>query len=189
MVDNNQLRFADVVQPKGPGKEWKLDEAMAVVKDSLINRNFENGKMMFAATMCSSCHSIAAEGGSVGPDLTHLGTRFSEKDILESIIDPNKVISDQYAATSYYLKDGSSILGRFKNETKDKIFISQNPFSPQTLRSINKKDVVVTSVSKLSIMMPGMINSLNKEELKDLIAYLVSGGNKENKVFKPAVKQ
>jgi putative heme-binding domain-containing protein len=189
LVDNNQLKLADVVQPKGPGKEWKLDEAMAVVKDSLINRNFENGKMMFAATMCSSCHSIAAEGGSVGPDLTHLGTRFSEKDILESIIDPNKVISDQYAATSYYLKDGNSILGRFKNETKDKIFISQNPFSPQTLRSINKKDVVVTSVSKLSIMMPGMINSLNKEELRDLIAYLVSGGNKENKVFKPAVKQ
>ena len=189
LVDNNQLKFADVVQPKGPGKEWKLDEALAVVKDSLINRNFENGKMMFAATMCRSCHSLGAEGGSVGPDLTHLGTRFSEKDILESIIDPNKVISDQYAATSYYLKDGSSILGRFKNETKDKIFISQNPFAPQTLRAINKKDVVVTSVSKLSIMMPGMINSLNKEELKDLIAYLVSGGNKDNKVFKTTIKQ
>ncbi|MFP5081579.1 heme-binding protein [Pedobacter sp. JCM 36344] len=188
LVDNNQLKFADIVQPKGPGKEWKLDEAVAVVKDSLLNRNFANGKMMFAATMCRSCHSIGAEGGSVGPDLTHLGTRFSEKDILEAIINPNKVISDQYAATSYYLRDGSSILGRFKSETKDKIFISQNPFSPQTLRSISKKDVIVTSVSKLSIMMPGMINSLNKEELKDLIAYLVSGGNKENKVFKPAVK-
>jgi putative heme-binding domain-containing protein len=188
LVDNNQLKLAGIVQPKGPGKEWKLDQAIAVVKDSLINRNFENGKMMFAATMCRSCHSIAAEGGSVGPDLTHLGSRFSEKDILESIIDPNRVISDQYAATSYYLKDGSSILGRFKNETKDKIFISQNPFSPQTLRSINKKDVVVTSVSKLSIMMPGMINSLNKEELKDLIAYLVSGGNKENNVFKQKIK-
>ena len=189
LVDNNQLKFADVVQPKGPGKEWKLDQALSVVKDSLINRNYENGKMMFAATMCRSCHSIAAEGGAIGPDLTHLGTRFSEKDILESIIDPNKAISDQFAATSYFLKDGSSILGRFKSETKDKIFISQNPFSPQTLRSINKKDVVVTSVSKLSIMLPGLINSLNKEELKDLMAYLVSGGNKENKVFKPAVKQ
>src|SRR5690606_1792936 len=162
------------------------DEALAVVKDSLISRDYENGKMMFAATMCSSCHSVGGEGGAVGPDLTNLGTRFSEKDILESIIEPNKVISDQYAATVYYMKDGSSILGRFKNETADKYFISQNPFAPQTLRTINKKDVIKTSLSDQSIMMPGMINSLNKEELKDLMAYLISGGNKNNKVFQAA---
>jgi len=188
LVANKQLKLADVTQPKGPGRDWKLDDAMAVVKDSLTGRDFKNGKMMFAATLCSSCHSTGGEGGSVGPDLTNLGTRFTEKDILESIISPSKVISDQYAAKVYNLKDGSSILGRFKSETKDKIFISQNPFSPQTLREINKKDIVVTSVSKLSIMMPGMINGLNKEELKDLMAYLISGGNKDNKVFKSTGK-
>lgn len=188
LVDNKQLKLADVVQPKGPGKDWKLEDALAVVKDSLIGRDYKNGKMMFAATLCISCHTSGGEGGSAGPDLTHLGTRFSEKDILESIITPSKVISDQYAAKVYYLKDGSSIYGRFKKETKDKIYISQNPFSPQTLRAINKKDVVITSVSKLSIMMPGMINSLNKEELKDLMAYLISGGNKDNKMFQPVSK-
>ena len=184
LVDNHQLKLMDVTPPKGPGRDWKLDEALATVKDSLIGRNFKNGKMMFAATMCISCHTSGGEGGAVGPDLTHLGTRFSERDILESIISPSKVISDQYAANVYYLKDGSSILGRFKKETKDKIFISQNPFAPQTLREIKKKDVTVTSVSKLSIMMPGMINGLNKEELKDLMAYLISGGNKDHKVFR-----
>jgi len=188
LVDNKQLKLGDVTQPKGPGRDWKLDEALAVVKDSLVGRNYKNGKMMFAATMCISCHTTGGEGGSAGPDLTHLGTRFSEKDILESIITPSKVISDQYAAKVYYLKDGSSIYGRFKRETKDKIYISQNPFSPQTLREIKKKDIAITSVSKLSIMMPGMINSLNSEELKDLMAYLISGGNKDNKVFQPASK-
>ena len=48
------------------------------------------------------------EGGSIGPDLTQLGTRFSDKDILESIIEPDKAISDQYAATIFQLKDGST---------------------------------------------------------------------------------
>ncbi|MHA4894849.1 c-type cytochrome [Pedobacter sp. PWIIR3] len=184
LVANKQLKMGDIPQPKGPGKEWKLEEALAVVKDSLVGRNYVNGKNMFAATLCISCHYTGGEGGSVGPDLTHLGTRFTEKDILESIISPSKVISDQYAATVYYLKDGSSVLGRFRSETKDKIFISQNPFAPQTLRAIPKKSIVKSSLSKLSVMLPGMINGLNKEELKDLIAYLVSGGNKDNKVFK-----
>jgi len=183
LVDNKQLKLIDVKPPKGPGRDWKLDDALAVVKDSLVGRNFQNGKNMFAATLCISCHSSGGEGGAVGPDLTHLGTRFSERDILESIISPSKVISDQYEATAYELKDGSSILGRVKNETKDKIFISQNPFAPQTLRTIPKKDIVKSSVSKLSIMLPGMINGLNKEELKDLMAYLISGGNKDNKVY------
>ncbi|MES2828988.1 MAG: c-type cytochrome [Bacteroidota bacterium] len=184
LVANKQLKMFDVTPPKGPGKEWKLEEALAVVKDSLVGRNFENGKNMFAATLCISCHSTGGEGGSVGPDLTNLGTRFTEKDILESIISPSKVVSDQYAATVFELKDGSSILGRIKNETKDKYMISQNPFDPQTLRTILKKNVVKKSVSKLSVMLPGMINSMNKEELKDLMAYLISGGNKSNKVYK-----
>ncbi|NRF38021.1 c-type cytochrome [Pedobacter foliorum] len=188
LVDNKQLKLVDIVQPKGPGKDWKLDDALAVVKDSLIGRNYANGKMMFAATLCSSCHATGGEGGSVGPDLTRLGTRFSEKDILESIISPSKVISDQYAAKIYNLKDGSSIVGRFMKETKDKIYVSQNPFSPQTLREIKKSDIVKTSVSELSVMMPGMINSLNKEELKDLMAYLISGGNKDNKMFQSTSK-
>jgi hypothetical protein len=32
-------------------------------------------------------------------------------------------------------------------------------------------------------MLPGTINGLNREELKDLIAYLKSGGNKDHAVY------
>lgn len=125
------------------------------------------------------------QGGAVGPDLTQLGTRFSNKDILEAIIEPSKVISDQYAATIFQMKDGSTVSGRLKNEENGKYYISMNPFSPQTLQVILKKDVVSTKISDVSIMYPGTINRLNKEELKDLMAYLVSAGNKTNEVYKP----
>jgi len=60
-----------------------------------------------------------------------------------------------------------------------------NPFSPQTLQAIEKKDVVSTKLSSVSIMFPGTINRLNKEEVKDLLAYLVSAGNKDHEVYKP----
>jgi putative heme-binding domain-containing protein len=130
---------------------------------------------MFAASMCMSCHSFKGEGGQIGPDLTQLGTRFSARDILESIIEPNKTISDQYAATIFYLKDGKSIMGRLISQDDEKYTVSQNPFAPQILREIPKKDVDRTKVSDISIMMPGMINNLNSDELRDLMAFLMSG--------------
>jgi hypothetical protein len=82
------------------------------------------------------------------------------------------------------MKEGGSIVGRLTNEDDDKYYVSQNPFAPQTLREIPKKDVSSTKLSKVSLMMPGLINRLNNEELKDLLAYLMAGGNEEHEVFK-----
>ena len=126
---------------------------------------------------------MKGEGGVAGPDLTQLGTRFSTKDILEAIIDPNKTISDQYGSTVFYLKDGGSVVGRLIKEEGDHYVISQNPFAPQIVRDIPKTDVARTRVSDVSPMMPGLINRLNSEELKDLIAYLVAGGDQNNAVY------
>lgn len=171
-------------QPKGPGRDWKIDDATKVIDSGLVNRNFENGKNMYNASVCSSCHAMRGEGGQIGPDLTQIGTRFSPKDVLESIIEPSKTISDQYAATTFYLKDGKSIVGRLISQDDQKYTVSQNPFAPQTLREIQKSDVARTKLSDISIMMPGMINNLNGDELRDLMAFLMSGGNKESEVYK-----
>ncbi|HET9487175.1 MAG TPA: c-type cytochrome, partial [Chryseosolibacter sp.] len=171
-------------QPKGPGKRWTVEEALPLVEGKLNNRDFEQGKMMFDAARCSSCHLMRGEGSNIGPDLTQLGTRFSAKDMLEAIIEPNKTVSDQYAATVFTMKDGSSILGRLTNEDGEKYFISQNPFAPEVIREIPKQDVVSTKYSYISVMYPGLINRLNEEELKDLMAYLMAGGNKDHEIYK-----
>jgi putative heme-binding domain-containing protein len=176
--------LADVPAPKGPGKRWTLEEALPLLDEKLVHRDFEQGKNMFAATLCSSCHAMRGEGGNIGPDLTQLGTRFTVKDILEHTIEPNKEISDQYAATVFVMKDGSSVLGQLTNEDEAKYYISQNPFSPQVLRELPKKEVASTKLSKVSLMLPGLLNRLNEEEVKDLLAYLVAGGNKEHEVYK-----
>ncbi|MES3018373.1 MAG: c-type cytochrome [Bacteroidota bacterium] len=188
LLTNNGKKLASVGNPKGPGRTWKLDEALEVIQKDSTTRDFDQGKMLFSATRCISCHSMQGEGGAVGPALSQLGTRFSPRDILESILEPNKVISDQYASTAFYLKDGKSVIGRLKNEDSEKYYISQNPFAPQTLREIFKKDVVRSRLSEVSAMYPGMINSLNKEEIKDLMAYLISGSNKDHQIYKPKTK-
>jgi putative heme-binding domain-containing protein len=172
------------IQPKGPGRDWTLEEAVKVVDSGINHPDFEVGEAMFKASLCIACHTMKGQGGVAGPDLTQLGTRFSPRDMLESIIEPSKTISDQYAATIFELKSGSSVVGRMINQDKDKYYVSQNPFAPQNTREILKSDVVKTQLSPISVMLPGMINRLNPEELKDLIAYLMAGGNKDHPVYK-----
>lgn len=169
--------------PKGPGRRWELDKALALVDNNLEGRDFQNGRDMYNAITCGRCHSMRGTGGNIGPDLTQLGTRFSTKDMLEAIILPDKAISDQYAATQFVLKNGESVVGRLTNEDATTYFISQNPFAPDVLLKIAKKDVVDTKYSASSIMMPGLINSLNEEELKNLMAYLMAGGNDKHPIY------
>ena len=184
LVRQGGIYVVDAVQPpKGPGRNWTMKEALPIADSGIKHRNFEQGKAMFTASLCISCHTMNGEGGVAGPDLTQLGTLFSYRDMLEAIIEPNKTISDQYGATVFYLKEGGSVLGRLISQDNAKYTISQNPFAPQTTREVLKKDVVRTRISEVSPMLRGMINRLNAEELKDLLAYLKSGGKKQDTIF------
>jgi putative heme-binding domain-containing protein len=187
LIANNGRDLADVPRPEGPRRNWELDEALAVLDSGgLEMRNFETGKNMYAATRCVTCHSMRGEGGNIGPDLTQLGTRFSAEDMIEAIVEPNKTISDQYASTVLYLKNGQSVVGRLTNQDEDNYYLSQNPFAPDFIREIPKEEVTQTKLSAVSVMPPGTINPLNEDELRDLIAYLMAGGNPEHPIYQEA---
>ncbi|EON75253.1 hypothetical protein ADIS_4424 [Lunatimonas lonarensis] len=177
----NDLQVA-AVQPEGPGRRWTVEEAAPLMAE-LSGRDFERGHAMYQATLCQSCHSMRGEGGAVGPDLTQLGTRFSTRDILDATINPSAEISDQYEAIVFVMKDESSVVGRLISEDNTTYYVSQNPFAPNDLRELPKSQVKSTKVSEVSVMLPGLVNRLNEEELKDLMAYLVSGGNPNHEVF------
>ncbi len=176
------------VQPEGPGRRWTVEEAEPLVAN-LVGRDLVKGKAMYAATLCQSCHTMQGEGGAVGPDLTQLGTRFSPKDILVATINPSETISDQYHATVLELKEGGSIVGKINDEDDQNYYVSQNPFAPNDIKTIPKNTVVLKKNADVSIMMPGLINRLNEEELKDLMAYLISGGNPDHAVYKQPTAQ
>lgn len=169
--------------PKGPGKGWKVEEALKVIEEGDNSRSFKQGALLFKAVRCSACHSMAGEGGSYGPDLTQLGNRYSAKDILEKLIEPSKNISDQYASQVFHLKDGSSVLGKRMKEDKDYYYLSQNPYDPLNQRKLSKRDVADIRMSKVSVMPAGTINVLNEEELKDLMAYLTSNGDSTHNIY------
>jgi putative heme-binding domain-containing protein len=146
------------------------------------SRNFARGKANFEAAQCLACHRFANEGGSAGPDLTAVSTRFQRRDILESIIEPSKVVSEQYMNTDVRLKNGDAVIGRVLEETDAKIVIQPNPLAPEKVE-IKKSDVARRSLSKLSPMPEGLVNTFTKEEILDLMAYMESGGKRDHPDF------
>ncbi|MBS4073545.1 MAG: c-type cytochrome [Algoriphagus sp.] len=176
------------VQPEGPGRRWTVEEAEPLVAN-LVGRDLVKGRAMYSAVLCQSCHTMQGEGGAIGPDLSQLGTRFSPKDILVATINPSETISDQYHATVLELKAGGSIVGKLNDEDAQNYYISQNPFAPNDIKTVPKNTVVLKKNAEVSIMMGGLINRLNEEELKDLMAYLISGGNADHPVYKQPTAQ
>jgi len=182
-LTSSGIDLANVIKPKGPGKSWNENDIKPLLEGGLHKRNFVQGKNMFNATICLSCHSMRGKGGVSGPDLTQLGTRFSPEDIMVSIINPGNAISDQYASTILHLKNGQTIVGKIIDEDGQNYKISQNPFAPDVIREIPIDQVVKQELSTISAMPPGLINRLNEEELKDLLAYLISGGNSKHAIY------
>lgn len=170
--------------PKGPGRNYTVADARAVVEGKLTGRNFANGKAMFAASACTACHRFNNEGVGIGPDISGAGNRYSVKDLLENIVDPSLVISDQYGSDEIKKKDGSTVIGRVVAEENNNLLVMSNPFAPDEHTRVPTADVVSRQPWKQSMMPPGLINSLNEDELRDFVAYILSGGNPDSPMFK-----
>jgi putative heme-binding domain-containing protein len=135
----------------------------------------QNGRRMFSAATCYNCHRIAGEGSSVGPDLTAVGRRFGVRDILQAIIEPNHEVSDQYRQMVFET-NGRTIVGRVSNLTADTVIVSTDMLDPGKEVTIRRDEIDDQHPSETSLMPAGLLNSLNEDELLDLIAFLRAGG-------------
>jgi putative heme-binding domain-containing protein len=166
-------------------KEWKMEDVAPLVATKLKDRNFDHGKAMFAAANCYACHHFAGDGGAVGPDLTGLAGRFSPRDILESVLEPDKAISDQYAASVITTSSGKTVVGRITNYGGDGITVNTNMQDPNATVTVNRNDIDSMVPSTTSMMPSGLLNTLDEDELLDLMAFLLSRGDRKNSMFAP----
>jgi putative heme-binding domain-containing protein len=166
-------------------QEWKLDELLPKVQAGLTSgRNFDRGRQLYGAVACAACHRFVNEGGSIGPDLTGVAGRFSLHDLLESIVEPSKVISDQYQAINIRLKNGDVISGRVGNLDGAEINVIEDMFEPGKMTNIKRAEIQSIEPSKVSPMPEGLLNSLQLNEIQDLVAYLLARGDRQNAVFR-----
>ncbi|RMG27669.1 MAG: heme-binding protein [Bacteroidetes bacterium] len=181
--------LAELPRPQGPGKNYNPSDIREILNEKADEaRSFENGKRMYQAALCQACHQMRGEGGNVGPDLTQIATRFSTGDIIQALVSPSASITDQYAATHFTLKDGKTLVGRVLQETDSEVFINQNPYDPNQKVGIPKDQIESRELSPISIMPPGLLNRLNEEEVADLMAYLLAGGDPQHEIYQKPVQ-
>ena len=130
-----------------------------------------DGEAVFTAGRCVECHRFRGRGSATGPDLTGIGGRLNEKDLLLAIVEPNRDVSDQYAATWVETKDGL-FTGRLIDVDARRIVLDIDPFGPVRTMSIPRSDILSMDPSDVSTMPPGLLNTFTAEEIAALLDWL-----------------
>jgi len=118
----------------------------------------------------------------VGAELTAASSKYTRRDILESILEPSKVISEQYQNTMIMTTSGKILDGRILEENADRIVLQPNPLQPEKLE-IKKANIDKRAPSKVSPMPQGLVNTFTKDEILDLLAFIESAGKKDHPAF------
>jgi putative heme-binding domain-containing protein len=168
--------------PRDFVKKWKLGDLAPAMASKMAGRDFDRGRKLFGEAKCFACHRFANEGGALGPDLTMAAGRFSARDLLESILDPSKEISDQYAAVVITTEDNVYV-GRIVNLHGDTYQVMTDMLDPNKLTGVNRKKVVSIKPSKVSPMPEGLLDTFKEDEILDLMAYLLSRGDRNQAMF------
>lgn len=130
------------------------------------------GQMAFAEANCVKCHRYGPVGEAMGPDLTTIANRFSTREILESILFPSKVISDQYAAKTVLTIDGKTHTGIVTTNRDQSLTVLTNEGKKI---SIAQDEIDEVSSTHVSAMPDDTLDTLDKKDVADLLAYLKSG--------------
>jgi putative heme-binding domain-containing protein len=170
-------------EPKGPGKVYTTESLAKIASEKMKGRNFENGKNMYAAARCVICHRFGGDGGATGPDLTQAAGRFAVTDLIDAIVRPSQVISDQYKTMVLQMDDGTVHTGRIVNDVGGKVTIVVDPEDATKTVTVDRKDIEQEKTSATSLMPAELMDKLNEDEALDLIAFLLSRGNPNAPMF------
>ena len=136
----------------------------------MLGANLPAGATVFEQR-CAACHQLFGRGQSIGPDLTGSGRKDLDY-LLINVVDPNAAVATDYRLTVVTLKDGQVHTGSILKET-DRALTVRTMAAEVTL---DRAEVKTVQRLPMSLMPPGLFESLSPAELRDLVAYLMSDG-------------
>lgn len=164
--------------------EWKYEELIGDVKNLPAGRSFPVGKQLFKVASCVGCHKLDNEGSVFGPDLAKLDPKKQTTEhILRSILEPSKEIEEKYQSNTFILDSGKVLTGMVMEETNESVSVVIDPLAKGKPTLISKDSIEGRKKSDLSLMPQGLLNKLTREEILDLIAFVLAKGNKEHPLF------
>ena len=135
-------------------------------------------EIFFGKGECSSCHAVAGQGGFLGPDLTSYGAASSAKQILEAILNSNRIVPSGYKSAVATTHDGTTVEGIVRNEDN---FSVQLQTQDGTFHFFQKSDLQKLEYSKQPLMPSNYAQRLNQDELNDLVSFLMGATSSRDK--------
>ncbi|HEX3869836.1 MAG TPA: c-type cytochrome, partial [Pirellulales bacterium] len=152
--------------------KWTYQELTAFLNsDEAVHGQASRGAIVFDKAQCVRCHRFGGRGEGIGPDLSTVGQRFQKKEILQSIIHPSQVISDQYASKTVTTVKGRSYTGIVGSGGPAMVIVLQ-PNGEKV--AIAKDQIDEIAPSPKSAMPDGLLDTLTLDEIADLFAYLTA---------------
>ncbi len=166
-------------------REWTMDDLLPPVRELAKGRDFQQGKWVFEKSLCGACHAFAAfsPGTGLAPDLSSVGNQYPREFLLQSIVEPSAVINGQYYFTNFHLKDGEVVSGKLIEMVDGKYRVAPSVAAPDTIVELKEEEVAALEPSPVSPMPTGMLNTFTQDQILDLIAFLMSGGNPQAGFF------
>ncbi len=180
----NPLPIADeLLKFTRPRKEWKFEDLAAAIDKLDHGRSFTNGKQMFQVANCVACHKMNGAGVDIGPDLTKLDPKLTRRDILRDILDPSFKINEKYQSWTIETQAGKVLTGLILEEKGDTVKLIENPLVKSEPVVLKKSDILERRKSPNSIMPKGQVDRLTREEILDLVAYILARGDQRHPLF------
>ena len=164
-------------------KEWKIED-FDLAKFSQQARSFDEGLLAFKRVGCAQCHKLGDTGGVFGPNLAELDAKKRNLDyVLNAIVSPSKDVDPRFVMHTYRLEDGEVVSGMIVKETATEVHLVSDPLKKDMPTVVAKDSIEATAKTVKSVMPKGLLNWLTEDQIMDLAAFVLAGGDPKHSVY------
>ncbi len=120
---------------------------------------------------CGSCHRVQGQGEWIGPDLSTIGTKYGKDELLRSILNPSAAIGYNYRSQIVMTKNGQVYTGLPVEDGPEKLVLKTADGERVTIRPSEIED---RATSDVSLMPEGLAETMNDQDLVDLLTFLAA---------------
>ena len=146
------------------------EEMAQLIKEVRTSGNPQRGEAIFRREnlSCLKCHAIGGAGGKVGPDIISLGGSSQPDYIVDSLLDPNKAVKENYNAVTVVTEQGKVHSGVLVRRTDSQLVLRD---ANDNLMNV-PLDQIDDETPAASLMPVGLLDKLTRQELVDLVRFL-----------------
>lgn len=167
-ISGRESRIRTQLNARSERQVALIQELEPLLKDGDYNRGQE---LFLGKATCAACHRIGMQGGISGPDLTKIGAIRSGRDLLESLVMPSSSFAQGYEPYHVSLKSGEMLTG-IRVRGPEETFILRDASGRDT--RLGPGEIQAVQRGTVSLMPEGLLAALTREEIRDLLAYLMT---------------